>query len=265
MDGPWDNLAQVLIWPLADRDDVALVVADGPDTVKTTPLWDQLSAAVRAWQPALVVIDSVADVYAGNEINRGQVRKFVGINRALAIETGAAILLLSHPSVAGMINGTGYSGSTAWNNSVRSRLYLTRPKVEPDGTPDPSARVLTVQKANYAESGGEVRLRLRGGGFSTEEAEGRGVVDMATTRDRIDQQFLGMLESYSAQKRPVSDRAGANYAPSYFAKDPAAAGTTKAAFTAAMGRLFSLRKIVVEVTGPPSRERRQLVARGPDK
>jgi RecA-family ATPase len=256
---PLDNLGQVLVWPLAEKEDAAIVVADGPDMIKTTPRWDELAAVVRAWRPALVVIDSVADVFAANEINRGQVRKFVSVNRTLAIETGSAIVMLSHPSLTGMTSGSGLSGSTAWNNSVRSRLYFTRPKIDSDCTPDPSARVLSVLKANYAEAGGEMKLRLRAGGFANEEGNGPGALDLAVARDRVDGQFLDLLNSFNAQKRPVSDRPGANYAPACFAKDPAAAGTTKAAFQAAMNRLLPLRRIEVAVTGPPSRERRQLI------
>ena len=65
------------------------------------------------------------------------------------------ILLLGHPSVAGKASGSGYSGSTAWNNAVRSRMYLTRPE---EGAGD--ERILTRGKANYASSGDETAVRL---------------------------------------------------------------------------------------------------------
>jgi hypothetical protein len=45
--------------------------------------------------------------------------------RGLALETSSTALLLAHPSLSGMASGSGTSGSTAWSNSVRSRLYLT--------------------------------------------------------------------------------------------------------------------------------------------
>jgi hypothetical protein len=62
----------------------------------------------------------------GNENDRAQARQFIGMLRGLAIRHECAVLLLSHPSVAGIASGGGSSGSTAWNNSVRSRLYLSR-------------------------------------------------------------------------------------------------------------------------------------------
>src|SRR5262245_38203252 len=73
--------------------------------------------------------------------------------RGLAIDHDCAVLLLSHPSQTGLITGSGTSGSTAWNNSVRSRLYLE--VVDKD----PSASVLKVVKANYGPVGEKIDLR----------------------------------------------------------------------------------------------------------
>ena len=61
-------------------------------------------------------------------------------------------MLLAHPSLTGMNTGTGTSGSTAWNNSVRSRLYLDRVR-ESGIEPDPDARVLRTMKSNYGPVG----------------------------------------------------------------------------------------------------------------
>lgn len=94
------------------------------DAGKATPLFDELIEYLEWWEAELVIIDTAADTFAGNEISRIQVRNF--INRALrviATRLGATVILTSHPSRAGMSDGTGMSGSTAWNNSVRSRLY----------------------------------------------------------------------------------------------------------------------------------------------
>ena len=50
---------------------------------------------------------------AGNEIDRSQVRQFVGLMRKLAIAANGSVVLLAHPSLAGISSGTGLSGSTA--------------------------------------------------------------------------------------------------------------------------------------------------------
>ncbi|MDP6385061.1 MAG: hypothetical protein QGI93_02590, partial [Planctomycetota bacterium] len=48
--------------------------------------------------------------------------------------------------------GSGFSGSTAWNNSVRSRLYLTKPKLGDDDQADHRTpeRLLRAMKSNYS-------------------------------------------------------------------------------------------------------------------
>lgn len=116
---------------------------------------------VEELEPSLLILDTLADVYGGNEIDRPQVNYFVktvlgGLIKHQA-EKGRSltILLLGHPSVAGKASGAGYSGSTAWNNAVRSRMYLTKPE---DGPSD--ERILTRGKANYASSGDETAIRL---------------------------------------------------------------------------------------------------------
>jgi hypothetical protein len=77
----------------------------------------------------------------------------VTLLRDLAISANAGLLLTSHPSLTGISTGSGLSGSTAWNASVRSRLYFKRAKTEKDEEPDPDLRVLEVMKSNYGPVG----------------------------------------------------------------------------------------------------------------
>ena len=67
-------------------------------------------------------------------------------------------MFCAHPSVAGMHTGTGTSGNTGWSNTVRSRLYLSRPEVKDDDDADPNERVLARKKANYAGLGEDLPL-----------------------------------------------------------------------------------------------------------
>lgn len=131
-------------------------------------------------KPVHVVYDTHADLFGGNENARTQAQQFVSQLRGLALETGSTALLLAHPSLSGMASGSGTSGSTAWSNNVRSRLYLDR--VRDDGIEvDPDARVLRTMKANYGPVGGEIRLRWHDGVFTTGDANG---VEEATTSTR---------------------------------------------------------------------------------
>ena len=118
------------VFSLVDRDDetgqlLATVGRDG--IVRPTPLYDALFAKARAVQPICIVIDNVADVFGGNEIDRSQVRQFVGLMRRLARAANGYVIMSSHPSVAGIASKSGLSGSTQWHNSVRARAYLRGP------------------------------------------------------------------------------------------------------------------------------------------
>lgn len=114
----------------------------------------------------LVILDTLADIYSGSEINREHVSKFIKVGlRALALSTNSTILFLAHPSRAGMKDGDLLSGSTAWSNSVRMRWTLTPHKENPD------IRVLTRAKSNYSSRGETLLLSYDQGRFvSIQEA-----------------------------------------------------------------------------------------------
>lgn len=148
------------LWPRVGRDNV-LIRWDKNGAPTLGVFHARLVERVIAERPSLLIIDTLADVYGGNEIDRPQVNYFVktilgGLIKTLEADGHAlTVLLVGHPSVAGKASGSGYSGSTAWNNAVRSRMYLTRPE---EGSSD--ERILTRGKANYAKSGDETAIRL---------------------------------------------------------------------------------------------------------
>jgi RecA-family ATPase len=130
-----------------------------------TPLFDELIRQVKAFAPILVIIDTAADVFGGNEISRPEVRAFIAdCCGRIARESGAAVLLLLHPSKAGMESGRGDGGSTAWHNSMRGRWYL---KPAEDG--DVERRVLDLMKAQYGPPGTSLQLRWRDGAFEIDK------------------------------------------------------------------------------------------------
>jgi RecA-family ATPase len=86
-------------------------------------------ADAKAFRADVVIVDTIADVFAGSEIDRMQVNAFVkSCLGRLAQEIGGSVIALGHPSMAGKQSGEGESGSTAWSNAVRSRLYLKVPE-----------------------------------------------------------------------------------------------------------------------------------------
>src|SRR5690606_21262736 len=188
MDATFEDLAgNFLLVPLADRD-ALLATPDRSGRMVATPLFEKLAAAVTTFRPGIVVLDTSADLFGGDEIKRSQVRQFVALLRRIAIEHDCAVLLLSHPSVAGMQSGTGTSGSTAWNNSVRSRLYLTAEKDDPD------ARLLSTMKSNYGRSGGSIKIRWQDGVFVADDGN-RPNPAAGLLAKRADEVFLQLLSS----------------------------------------------------------------------
>ncbi|MFV0303055.1 MAG: ATPase, partial [Paracoccus sp. (in: a-proteobacteria)] len=138
--------------------------------------------------------------------------------------------------LSGIQNGTGLSGSTGWNNSVRSRLYLRR-VIQGEDEPNPDARVLETMKANYAATGAEIALTWRNGVFEADPAETG--LDRMARRSKAMRKFMELLRMLRQQGRDVNSRSGPNYAPSVFAAHPEAEGITKGAFREAMEILFT--------------------------
>ena len=138
----------------------------GDDSGRETPLFGEIRNAAKAHKANLVFLDTAADVYSGNEIDRVQVRTFIRHLRRLAIELQGAVILTQHPSNEGMNSGSGRSGSTGWHNSVRSRLYLTAPKAKTGDEDKPSdIRHLKTMKANYGKWGGKLEIQWKRGVF----------------------------------------------------------------------------------------------------
>jgi putative DNA primase/helicase len=54
-----------------------LMVFDGKDSGQLTPFYHELLSDIIDFQPTLVILDTVADLFGGNENNRSQVRQFV--------------------------------------------------------------------------------------------------------------------------------------------------------------------------------------------
>jgi len=249
------DLAGLHLWPLAAEDPALMVL--GRDGIEQTPRFRELARLMQEIKPAVVVLDSRADVFAGEEMNRNQVRGFIGALRGLALTTGAAVVNLAHPSLSGMANKSGNSGSTHWGNAARCALYLKRPD-ERDGNPD--ARELEVVKNNYAAGGLKLSLRWSSGAFVLAEGGLPKAANFAEAAAKTDQIFMKLLAQFEAQGRVVNDKPGSNYAPNRFAKDPGREGIERKGFEDAMHRLFAAERLRVINIGKPSRATWKLIA-----
>lgn len=264
LDAPLSALTDLRIISLAGED-ALLGVPDGKSNlIKATPLFQAVEAQVKAFKPALVVLDTLADLFGGEENQRAQARQFIGLLRGLAIHCNTTVLLLAHPSLAGMASGSGSSGSTGWNNSVRSRLYFARVKDDQSKEEDPDARVLKTMKANYGRTGAEIHLRWERGVFTTQSRSGQsGGAANNEAQARADRVFLDMLAAYEVEGRNVGSTTSGIFAPNVFAKDDRSQGISKKGLNDAMNRLFAAGRLRTEEFGPPSHKRKKLVIASP--
>jgi RecA-family ATPase len=228
-----------------------------------TDRFDKLTRAAKEFGAELVVIDTAADTFGGNENDRSQVRQYVGAGlNKLARDIGGAVLLNAHPSRSGMsATGDLDGGSTGWSNTVRSRLSLARP-TDDDTPADTDERTLTRRKANYAEKGVEIKMRWCRGVLVPVQRDG--TISGAINRSAVEAVFLALLDAATEAGRPISDGKNAgNYAPTVFARSPNRNGHTKADFVRAMEGLFADGKITMEVYGRKGDQRRRMVKTPP--
>jgi RecA-family ATPase len=228
-----------------------LGVADRAGRISKTPLLIAIEGWIKQYAPRLIVIDSVAAVFDGVAFDRRQVRAFLAMLRKVAREHAVAIVLLDHPSVRGMADGSGTANSVDWRNSVRSMLHLEPSKADPD------ERTLEVKKSNRGRTGERTKLRWNGLTFTTAAVAGPSPYKAQAER-KVDELFLRLLDKRNAQGRPVHSKKAAGSAPSAFASDPDADGVTAQAFRSSMERLFTSNRIVKIESGSPTKRRERI-------
>lgn len=197
------DLWQVRHQARAGRDN-ALARINREGELSATALFDRLKAQARKAGAKLLVIDNVAQVFHGNENSRAEVTAFANLLTGLARDCDCAVLLLGHPS---KVEGSKYSGSTAWDAAVRSRLYFGRP-VEADrdeATANALAdmRVLERSKSNYAASGEQLHVRWVGGAFVVQGGVGSmnpvAMAEELARQHREDLAFMDGLDDLASQ------------------------------------------------------------------
>lgn len=248
------DLRGLAVASLADRDALLAVPGRTRGTLDPTPLYAALAARIAALKPSVVVIDTLADTFGGNEIERTQARQFVAMLRRLALEYGVTVVVLSHPSQSGMSSGSGTSGSTAWSNSVRSRLYLKRDENDAD------FRTLELMKSNYGAIGDQIRLQWWKGAFrAIGQAQSQAAHKESSQRE-IDEQFVKFLIEATERGQTLSPAPSSPYfAPKRFADHPDATAN-RHGFAKAMNRLFAQGRIQQAMSDDPPSKQKTILA-----
>jgi AAA domain/DnaB-like helicase N terminal domain len=191
------SVAERLLILDAGDGDPALYREAGAETGTTTPAFRWLLRRCTEFGADLIVLDNASDLFDANEIVRARVRAFMRALTALA-QPGRGILLLAHVdknTARGLGGGEGYSGSTAWHNSARSRLFLSRDKQ--------GGLLLEQQKSNLGPQSAEpLRLTWPADGVPQVDAAPGGVVGLIAERNDM-KAMLKLLAEFTARGENV--------------------------------------------------------------
>lgn len=242
-----DLSGRLLLLSMRGRVGSELAMFDAERNIRVTETFNQLRDTLLSVGARFVVLDNVAHMFGGDENNRHEVAAFANLLNRLAMELDGAVLFLGHPNKA----GAEYSGSTAWENQVRSRLFLGRPDdSEAGAVVDPDARVLSRSKPNYARMGESIEMLwhqwafILPGELPPNTLQKRTETVQAATENEI---FMQCLTACTKAHRAVSHSRGANYAPKVFAGMPEAKRIKQPALEKAMERLIHLGRIELDV------------------
>lgn len=230
--------------------DNALIVAEF-GKVYFTPLIEELRAQAADYDAQVVILDNVAQLFGASENDRHAVTMFMnGLAGALP---GRAVLLLAHPARAA---GSEFSGSSAWENVARTRLYLgTRlPDQQPDAEdlPAEDVRYLARRKANYSNRDWR-RFTFREGVLIPDAVEaaaaGGGIVAhlREQSTERLVLEGLKRLQAMGIDSTEATN--SPNFLPRLIVDYKLGEGHTRGELTAAMRRLRSDGKIERAVVG----------------
>jgi len=231
----------------------------------TTPLLNQLSADAQRLKPKLVILDNRNMVYGGNINDPTQVSSFINTMRGFAIDANTAVILILHPSLAGMAanidsSHQGLAGVMNWHDMPRGRLYFNRIKTTDDKEIDKDLRQLVCKKNNYGPDDETITLRWQtgtnGSGVFIMKPKPNSLEAMAENQ-KVEELFLSSLQRLIDQNRgPFSHKKKSNnYAPAVLADLPEIknANIKKLALAQAMDRLIDAQKIIIKDYGPASK------------
>jgi len=229
----------LIVESFADRDCTLMDLDLGGRLIRTG-MHDELREQVADYKADVVILDNASRTFAGKESDRNHVTRFVASLNAAA--GAAAVLLLAHP---GRAPGSEYSGSSAWENAARARMFLSdRPPdahlfEKDENEPDTSRRYLAKRKTNY--SARELRtFNYENGVLIPEQsAETGGIVGALT--DRRDERILvAAFRKLSGEmgQQPTDGETSPSYLPKLVLQFNLGEGRTKRELGKAMRRLM---------------------------
>ena len=171
-----------------------------------TSAFGWLQERVEQHSTEVLFIDGTSDTFAGNESARSDVKRFVNAGVSLIPADRGALVLIGHiakPTASAVQTTEGYSGSTAWHNSVRARWYLFPETIQTDEGDRPERSgdlILELQKSNLGRIDQSMRFSWDAAAhlFVGREIVGATALDRAH-RDRIEHRDI--LKAFAACAR----------------------------------------------------------------
>ena len=199
------------VWSRLGHDNI-LCAPNRAGLLREAPFMAELRARGRehfGTEGGVLILDTLADIYAGNENERSQVSQFVKYHlNKLGAELGVTIVVLAHPSKAPSATGQGFSGSTAWEGAFRCRWELNYVKADRvDGPVE-----LVLAKSNVARPGQKVVLDNAGGLFA--------VVDSAEADETVRGAVAALIDEAYRAGNPFTRRNGGGGRPIESARVP---------------------------------------------
>lgn len=165
----------------------------------TTAAYSELLRYVAEHEIDVVIIDNTSDVFESDEISRQMVRQFIRSLAQIVRPRGGSVVLLMHvdkSTARGMASGSdNYSGSTAWHNSVRSRLFLK--------STDDGGLELRHEKCNYGPKHAPIALRWPPDGMPELDRPLTPVVQGIADRNDL-QAILSLIHEFSTRGESVA-------------------------------------------------------------
>ena len=256
-----DQLNDLHLVDLNKMIDAALIYQGEDKRLKLTELFYRLDMTLTAIKPICLWLDNRSFIVTGNENDRNLATFAMRQLQLLAEKHGCAIIVLAHPSNAGLNDGSGASGSTAWFNTARSVVYMTKPKPDNDEEiVNPNARLLTNNKPNYSAPDKMVNVLWE---FSRFVCTDEPIREEIGGPDKAQRVFMTLLRQYNGHHIRVSvspfSRA---YAPKAFSAEPKEKREDLRFkdFKAALAVLLESGAVINQPYGPKSDRTFELVA-----
>ena len=142
----WSDLKNLRIIGLSDRD-ALIATKDATGRIVATEMFRFFANKIEKHRPALVIVDSLYDIYGGDETRAHRSGNSSACCAALG-KFECALIVLGHPSLYGMASGTGTSGSGPEAGAMRFAGCSDEKRNEKTGI---GTHTIKSVKGNYSE------------------------------------------------------------------------------------------------------------------